>query len=87
MKLKGINVKKLKPAQKKKMQETLNRMEETRRTDDRYLRDILKEKLMWANEERQKGLNLIEDTKIKVYKLTGMIMLAQELLNPKKEEK
>lgn len=86
MKLKGMNSKKLKPKQKKKMQETLKRMEETRKTDDKHLRDILKEKLTWAINERSKGIKLINDTTIQVHKLTGIIMLAQELLNPKKRK-
>lgn len=87
MKLKGINSKKLKPKQKRKMQETLKRMEETRKVDDKHLRDILKEKLIWATQERQKGLKFIEETKVKVLKLSGMIILINDILAPKKEEK
>jgi len=87
MKLKGVNSKKLKPKQKKKMQETLKRMQEVRDKDDKHLRDILKEKLVWATKERQKGLKFIEETKVKVLKLSGMIILINDVLNPKKEEK
>ena len=87
MKLKGQLVKKLSKKDKKKKEETLKRMEETRKKDDQHLREILKNKLAWATQERQKGLNFIEETKVKVLKLTGMIILINDVLNPKKEEK
>jgi len=87
MKLKGKNVKQLKPEQKKRMKRTLKRMEEIRKTDDKHLRDILKEKLAWATQERQKGLKLIEETKVKVLQLNGMIILINDVLNLKKEKK
>jgi len=86
MKLKGVFSKKIKEEDKKKKERTLKKMQETREKDDRYLRDILKEKLVWATQERQKGLNLIEETKVKVLKLNGMIILINDVLNPKKEE-
>ena len=87
MRLKGSMSKKLKKEDKKKKEETLKRMEETREKDDQHLREVLKNKIVWATQERQKGLNLIEETKVKVYKLTGMMILINDVLNPKKEEK
>ena len=87
MKLKGMFSKKLKKEDKKKKEKTLKRMQEVRDKDDQHLREILKNKLVWVTQERQKGLKFIEETKAKVYKLTGMIMLINDVLNPKKEEK
>lgn len=55
--------------------------------DDTHLRDVLNNKLVWVVNERNKGLKLIEETKIKVLKLSGMIMLINNVLSPKKEEK
>lgn len=86
MKLKGMFSKKLKKADKKKKEETLRRMQEVRDKDDQHLREILKNKLVWVTQERQKGINLIEQTKVQVLKLTGMIMLINDVLNPKKKE-
>ena len=86
MELKGKNSKKLKPKQKKKMNKTLKRMEETRKQDNTNLRDLMKTKLEWVKNERQKGLNLIEETKVKIYKLNGMIILINDVLNLKKEK-
>ena len=87
LKLKGRFSKKLKKEDKKKKEETLKHMQETRDKDDQHLREILKNKLVWVTGERQKGINLIEETKVKVYKLAGMMMLINDVLNPKKEEK
>ena len=87
MKLKGVNSKKLSKKDKKKKEETLKRMQEVRDKDDKHLRDILKDKLVWATVERSKGLKFIEETKVKVFKLSGMIILINNILTPKKEEK
>lgn len=84
MKLKGQNSKRLSSDKKKKMKTTLDQMESRRKKDDQHLREILKNKLIWANQERQKGLNFIEETRNKVLKLNGMIILINDLLNPKK---
>ena len=86
LKLKGRFSKKLTKEDKKKKKKTLRRMQETRDKDDQHLREILKNKLVWATQERQKGLNLIEQTKVKVLKLNGMIILINDILNPKKEK-
>ncbi len=87
LKLRGQVVKNMSLKEKKEKQKVLDRMIETRKKDDKWLRDQLQLKLTWATQERQKGLNLIEQTKIKVYKLTGMMILINDVLNLKKEEK
>lgn len=87
LKLKGKFAKKLTKEDRKKKEKTLKRMQEVRDKDDQHLREILKNKLVWATAERQKGLNLMEETKVKVLKLSGMIILINDILNPKKEEK
>lgn len=87
MKLKGMFSKKLKKEDREKKLKTLKRMQEVRDKDDQHLREVLKNKLIWATQESQKGLKLIEETRVKVLKLSGMIILINEVLNPKKEEK
>jgi len=87
LKLRGQSVKSMSPKEKKEKQKVLDRMIETRKQDDKWLRDQLQLKLTWATKERQKGINLIEETKVKVLKLNGMIILINDVLNTKKEEK
>lgn len=84
MRLKGRNVKNLTPKQKKKMERTLKRMEEIRKKDSKNLRNIAEKKLEWAKRERQKGINVIKSTRIQIYKLDGIILAYEDLLNPKK---
>ncbi len=62
-------------------------MKNNRIKDDKHLRDVLNNKLVWVTNERVKGLKLIEETRVKVFKLEGMILLINDILNPKKEEK
>ena len=40
----------------------------------------------YAESLRRKKLKFIEETKVKVYKLNGMIILINDILNPKKED-
>ena len=87
MKLKGKNIKRLKPNQRAKMEKTLKSMEENRKKDSRNLRDIIESKLKWAKQEKQKGINLIKTTQIQIYKLDGIILAFEDLLYPKKENK
>jgi len=87
MELKGKNVKKIPKAKKKKMQGTLKRMEKVRKEDNRNLRDLITAKLNWAIKEKAKGIKVIKETQYQVAKLEGIILLAEDLLNPKKEEK
>jgi len=72
---------------KLKAQKTKQYKEGNRIKDDKHLRDILTNKLVWATNEQNKGLKLIEETKVKVLKLNGMVILINEVLNSKKEEK
>ena len=71
----------------KKQKETLGIMKKNRAIDSQNLRNLIEQKLKWATQERQKGLNLIEETKVKDFKLNGMIILINELLKPKEEGK
>lgn len=96
MKLKGKVLERLSPEKRAKMEATLKRMERTRRQDDMFLRDAIKEKLGWAKAERQKGFDTIKmfETKIndvhrQILKLEGIILVLNELVNVEKcdEEK
>jgi len=60
MRLTGVAVDRLPPEKRERMERTLRRMEETRRNDDMYLRDVIKNKLEWAKAERQKGFDMID---------------------------
>jgi len=60
MRLTGSMVDRLPPEKRERMERTLRRMEETRRNDDMYLRDVIKNKLEWAKTERQKGFDMID---------------------------
>ena len=79
---------------KEKQQETLKRMQETRKGDTMFLRQQLEAKLEWAKSERQKGLEVIqkqlkqiEENKEIISKLSAIISFVEEILNIKKEEK
>ena len=43
-----------------KQEETLRRMQETRKEDTRCLREIIESKLKWAKDEKVKGIKVIE---------------------------
>ena len=86
MKLKGRNAKNLKPKQRNKMNQTLKRMENTRKEDDKCLRDILNNRLMWAVSEKQKGLKKLEDTKAQILRLEGIIIIINDILHPEKKK-
>lgn len=80
---------------KKKQEETLERMKDTRKEDSVYLRSVVKSKLKWAEEEKKKGEDLIkqystaiESLETKVLKLEGYVLaLNQLLVSDKKEDK
>lgn len=86
MKLKGNCVKKLPLEKKKKMEETLQRMEEVRQRDDRYLRVIIEEKLDWAKKLREQGMELIQKNQLEVMKLGSIIFVLEEILAKKNVE-
>lgn len=91
MKLKGKVLERLSPEKRARMEATLERMTNTRRKDDMYLRDAVKEKLEWAKAERQKGFDTIKmfETKInnvhrQTLKLEGIILVLNELMDTEK---
>ena len=93
LELKGQNVSRQKPKQKKKMKATLKVMQENREKDARNLRDIAESKLKWAIDEREKRIiNIqklsenIKQLQLQVVKLDGIILAYEELLG-KKENK
>ena len=87
LKLKGVNSKKLKPDQKKKMEATLKVMQENREKDGCWLRTKIEAKLDWAKAEREKGINAIKNLQKQVLQLNGAITVLQELLVVKNAEK
>ena len=100
MELKGKMVDRLPPHKRELMEKTLNRMKETRRKDDMFLRDVIKEKLEWAKVEKQKGFNTIDALKERIkqaegqiknvenqmLKLDGIILVLNELIVAKTDE-
>jgi len=86
MELKGEVVKKLKPEKKKKMEETLKRMEKIRDDDAKKLRYTIKEKLDWAIEEQKKGIKNIQENQVQVQRLQGIIIVLTELLEKPKDD-
>jgi len=87
MELKGENAKKLNKEQKEKAINTLKRMEEIREIDAKDLRQVLLKKLVWAEEEKVKNIKQLEETKVKIYKLEGIILLIKDITLPKLKEK
>jgi len=87
LKLKGRNADRLKPAQKKKMQKTLNTMKETRDKDNMNLRDLAKAKLEWAIAERERGLSANKKIQVQIHKLDGIITVLEEILGIDSKEK
>lgn len=86
MKLKGKNSERIREDKKEKMQATLNKMQENRNQDNVYLRDVIKKKLEWAAQEKEKGEKFItqlelkiKETKEKVTRLEGILIVLDEL--------
>ena len=73
----------------KKQKQTLKTMKKNRQVDSDNLRNIIEQKRKWALAERTKGLKNIDDLKIQVERITGILLFIQDLLQPpeKKEEK
>jgi hypothetical protein len=93
-KLKGNASKKLKPKQKVKMEKTLEKMQKVRKDDSIHLREIIKDKLEWAKQERTKAIQTINkhqetinDLKAQLLKIEGAILCLNDILNPEPEEK
>lgn len=85
MKLKGKSVKKIKKQTKKKMEKTLKIMKETREADNIWLRELLKGKREWAKQEIQKGKTRIKTIQTQINRLEGIILLANDILEPQNE--
>ena len=70
MELKGCSVDRIPEERKDKMLETLERMKDTRRRDDMYLRDEIKKKLDETVQEREEvkaaGTSIEEDYKLRL---------------------
>jgi len=60
LRLKGSMLDRLPPEKRAKMERTLQRMDDTRRKDDMRIREIVEAKKQWAEKERQKGLDIID---------------------------
>lgn len=71
----------------KEQKRVLKTMKKTRQIDSQVLRDLIQTKLKWAIIERKKGLNQIENIKIQINKLEGIILFIQDLLEIKKRGK
>jgi hypothetical protein len=65
---------------KEKQAKTLKDMKKRRKEDSIHLRSIIENKIKWANEERQKGLQSIETLKQQVLKLEGSIIVLNQVL-------
>ena len=86
MKLKGKNAQRLSKEDRKKKEETLKVMEETRVQDTQFLRRIIKKKLEWAEAEKQKLTAQFEQLKKKIIALNGAIIVLKELAEIKYEK-
>lgn len=74
---------------KKKQEKTLEKMKKTRAIDSNMLRDLITNKLEWAETEREKGLDKIKrlkaevtDSEKAVLRLEGVIVFINDLLRP-----
>ena len=79
---------------KEKKEKTLETMKNNRMVDSNCLRDLITDKLKWAKEEKEKGLNAIksyqakiDELKIQIHRLDGVIIFVNNLLAPKEEKK
>ena len=86
LKLKGKNAKRIPKEKKKKMKVTLKAMQKNRQYDSDMLRDLIAKKLEWAKIEQKKGLKLIEDTKVQLHRVDGIILFINDLITPQEEE-
>jgi len=88
MKLKGVNVKKLPADKKKKMEETLKRMEQIRLEDTIRLRRVAeeniktyKERIDKVTKRKQQLQEEFNELTILEYKLEGALIALSKLLN------
>lgn len=78
---------------KEKQKETLDKMKETRAKDYVFLRDILSQKLTWAQDQIKQGQDAIlahekktKELKEQVLRLEGSIIMIKEVMNKVPEE-
>ena len=81
LQLKGKNVKNLKPEQKKKMEDTLERMDKTREEDTKRLRHIIQDKIKIHEVEVEKAITFIKQMQVMKLKNEGAIISLKEILN------
>lgn len=82
LKLKGVASKRINKEKKAKMKKTLKVMEKTRQIDSDNLREVIKKKLEWAQNERKKGIESIKKLQVQVNRLDGIVIFINDLLNP-----
>lgn len=85
-KLRGKNSNKIPENKKEKMEKTIEKMQEIRKEDSVYLRDLLNQKLTWAIEEKQKAQTNIEKLKIQAHRLEGAIIFIKDILSEREEK-
>lgn len=71
----------------KKQKKTLKTMKLNRQIDSNNLREVIRQKLIWAQNEKKKGLQQVETLKIQIERLNGIILFVKDLLEPEKEKK
>jgi len=95
LRLKGSMLDRLPPEKRAKMERTLQRMDDIRRKDDMRIREIVEAKKQWAEKEREKGLNIIdqlekrkeeltkqqEDIRLQLIKVEGCVLALTDVLN------
>ena len=74
MKLKGKNSNKLKEVKKKKMEDTLKRMENARAKDSVNLRARINAKIETLKAEKEKAVKYIADFKQKIIELETIVL-------------
>jgi len=92
--LRGRNAKKIPKEKAEKIEKTIIKMKKTRELDSIHLREILKDKLEWAKQERIKAIQTINkhketinDLQAQLLKIEGAILCLNDILNPEPEEK
>ena len=95
LRLKGSMLDRLPPEKRAKMERTLKRMDETRRKDEMRIREIVEAKKQWSENEKQKGLSIIDqlekrkeeiikqqdDIRLQLIKIEGCILALSDVLN------
>ena len=66
LELKGKALERLSAAKREKMEKTLERMREVRRRKDMRLAKLIKGKKQWAEKERQKGIDIIDQLNLQI---------------------